>query len=172
MGSRPRAEQFEEHEVDWILTDSERKRMAKAYSKAMRSAEERFAPLIVAMQARGWDRRDLQVWQTGGMVMCLAVVLARTVGDGLAELVSRLGESDDGLAIAWVLVGDPRDDHEIGGCLDVDEDKMQGTVENFASGICVKGDGFTANEAIEVAEWLDAKCRGLRASLRGRGRSA
>lgn len=39
------------------------------YQRMMAEATERFAPITAAVEAAGWET---QVWQTGGMVICLA----------------------------------------------------------------------------------------------------
>lgn len=60
------------------------------YAAAMRAAEQRFAPLAAALKQHGfWS----EVWQTGGMVICLHVPLVE--GGSTYALFSEHGSLDE-----------------------------------------------------------------------------
>lgn len=47
------------------------------YAESMMAAHGRFAPLVAALVASGLDADRFDVWQTGGMTMCLAYAIER-----------------------------------------------------------------------------------------------
>jgi len=85
------------------VSKGEKRCRACWYKDQEKEAEERFEPVREALIDAGWPAADLEVWQTGGMVFCIAMITRRDA-KGMSVAHALMGEAglNDGDPNPWV----------------------------------------------------------------------